>query len=319
VTRSLRLGGAALAVGLLLPAPSAMAAGEGTSGTANYSCNLTAGGNAPVTVTLALGNAPDSVKPGQTLQLSGSVTFGFTAQTSIQTQLLLASKIGVASADFGISAETAGHTDRISARSVEAPEVPAVKPLKPFSVTAKVVLPAYKVPASAKGDVVLSLPSAATQPNTVAKSPAKVAFTAVLSQTGLIHKRSMACVLSNTDTAPLITRIPVTADASSSLGGAGGSVPGGPALSAPSQDALPPADASPRASSTEAQTRPVFEAIPPSTRHSGVFLPAWSLVVVGLMLPIGAVLYTVSLRHRLRLMQLAAGGATLDPDTRRRS
>jgi uncharacterized protein DUF6801 len=315
VIRPLCLGGAALVAALVMSPPPSMAADEGPSGTANYSCNLTAAGATPVTVTVALGDVPAAVKPGQTLQLSGSVTFGFTAQTAIQTQLLLASKIGVTSADFALAARTAGHTDHIAARSVTAPQAPAGKPLKPFTVTAKVVLPAYKVPAAATGDVVLSLPSTAALPNTAAKSPAKVAFTAVLSETGLIHERQLACVLGNADTAPLITRIPVVADAPGTpLSGPG---PTAPALSAPAPDALPPAGASPQSSTpTAAQTRPVFEAIPPSTRHSGVFIPAWSIVVVGLMLPIGAVLYAASLRHRLRLMQLAAGGATSDPDTR---
>jgi hypothetical protein len=317
IVRSLRVAGAGLVAAVVLTAQPATAAEAGVSGTANYACNLTAGGNTPVTVTLALDDVPATVKPGQTLQLSGSVTFGFTAQTAIASQLMLASKIGVTSADFAMAAKTAGHTDLIAARSVEAPQAAAGKPLKPFTVTAKAVLPAYKVPANASGDLVLSLPSTATLPNTAAKAPAKVAFTAVLSQTGLIHERQLACVLSNADTTPLITRIPVAADAPAARVHA--PALDVPALSAPVLGAPPPGTVSPQASVTEPQTRPVFEAIPPSTRHSGVFIPAWSIVVVGLMLPIGAVLYAASLRHRLRLMQLAAGGADRDPDPRSRS
>jgi hypothetical protein len=116
----------------------------------------------------------------------------------------------------------------------------------------------------------------------------------------------------------LITRIPVASDVPAARPDA--PTLDAPPLSAPIQDAAPPpGEVSPQASATAAQTRPVFEAIPRSTRHSGVFIPAWSIVVVGLMLPIGAVLYAASLRHRLRLMQLAAGRVAPDRDTRSRS
>lgn len=316
MSRSLRQIAAALLTALVLPVPAATAAEPGPSGTANYSCNLTAGGAATVTVTLALDGAPSSVEPGQTLNLSGTVTFGFTAQTAIANQLLLASKVGVASAEFAIAAKTAGHTDLIAARSVEGPEEPAGQLLKPFAVTARVALPAYVVPASATGDLSLALPSTAMLPNPVAKAPAKVAFTAVLSQNGLLHERSMACVLSNADTAPLITRIPVAARAPAAPS-TGTLAPGGSALAAPAQDPLPPpVSASQATAPTEARTHPVFEAIPPSTRHSGVFIPAWSIVLVGLVLPFGAIAYAASLRHRLRLLRMAAEATISDPDTR---
>lgn len=315
VSRSLRLVGAALVAVLVLPAPTASAAEAGPSGSANYTCNMTGGGPAAVTVTMTLDSVPESVAPGQTVGLSGSLTFGFTAQTAIGTQVLLARKVGVASAHFVLGAVSGGHTDTIAARSVEAPQASVGNPLKPFSVTAKVALPAYKVPANATGEVALSLPSTANLPNTVAKAPAKVAFTAVLSQNGLLHQRTMACALSKAGAAPLITRIPiVTKTDIAPLGGPAL----GPGPSAPLPADLPaPASDLPQAAPTSAKTRPVFDAIPPATRHSGVFIPAWSIVVVGLMLPIGALLYAASLRHRLRLMQLAAGGAAADPNRAR--
>jgi hypothetical protein len=158
--------------------------------------------------------------------------------------------------------------------------------------------------------VSLSLPAKAKLDNEVAKAPAKVAFTAVLTGTGLLHERSLACALGDSDTTPLITRIPVDAPADTSAASPTGlaSAPAALGLSAPaSAPALGSAPASAQApSATQAQTRPVFQAIPPTTRHSGVFIPAWSIVLLVLTFPLGALAYALSLRHRLRVMQLAA-------------
>lgn len=298
--------GATLAAALMLPVSSALAAEDGSSGSANYVCSLTAGGSTDVSVTMSLDNAPTSVTPGQTLRLAGTLTFGFTAQTALGTQLLLASKVGVSSAAFALDAASAHQTDAIEAMAVQGKQTAIGKP---FALSAKVMLPDYTVPSNAGGDVVFSLPSAARLPNSVAKSPANVAFTAVLNENGLVSQRGMACALSGTTT-PLIARIPVVVPA----GASGAKLPTGlspgsglPALSVPASTAgLGAPAASAQASPTEAKTRPVFEAIPPSTRHDGVFIPAWSIVLLAVMFPLGAITYALSLQHRLRMMQLAA-------------
>jgi hypothetical protein len=316
VRRLLCLTGAALTAALLLSAP-ATAAEAGPTGSANYVCNLTAGGSAKVSVTMSLDNVPASVTPGQTLRLGGTLTFGFTTQTALATHLLLANKVGVSSAEFALDVVTAGKSQTIRAVAVQGQQTAIGKP---FELAAKVVLPDYTVPAKAAGEVVLSLPSKATLPNTVAKTPATVAFTTVLSENGLVGQRTLACAVSGTDTAPLITRIPVEAPTPATSAPSSAPALGAPALSAPiSAAGLGPASASAPATSAAPQTRPVFDAIPPSTRHSGVFIPAWSLAVLALLVPVGALTYALSLRRRLHLMQLAAGTEGSRVPIRRRS
>jgi hypothetical protein len=49
--------------------------------------------------------------------------------------------------------------------------------------------------------------------------------------------------------------------------------------------------------------RPAYSAIPPSTRDSGVFVPAWLLALGGLCLPLLAVAYAVATHRRLRVVR----------------
>lgn len=303
--RPLWLAGSALSSALLVSAAPTMAGAAGPTGSANYLCDLTTIGPTPVSVTMSLDDVPASVLPGQTLRLGGTLTLGFTTQAALVTQLLLANHVGVSSANFALDAATADKTQAIRAVAVQGQQTAIVNP---FTLTAKVVLPDYTVPAKAGGEVAISLPSKATLPNAVAQSPTNVAFTAVLSQDGLVGQRTLACAVSGTDTEPLITRIPV--DVPAPAPSAPGPAPslGDPGLSVPASGAgLAPATASTPTPSANPQTRPVFDAIPPSTRHSGVFIPAWSLAVLALLAPVGALIYALSLRRRLRLMQLAAG------------
>lgn len=162
-----------------------------------------------------------------------------------------------------------------------------------------------------------AMPSRNAEPNSVGFTPANVAFTVTISQDNLLAPtREVACWLPDDTAAPTIARVPIAVAVAEVPTGADGLLggddllAGAPGATAPtgglgglSDIGLDPAAAETdlAASAPQSSVRQLLSSIPPHTRVAGILLPTWLLLLVGSLIPLGAVAYAVSLRRRLAL------------------
>ncbi|GAB4009909.1 hypothetical protein [Nocardioides ultimimeridianus] len=332
---ALLLGTCSLAVAVSgVVAGSAHATGTPTpaaGGSASYQCkdrNDTQA--APTPVTFSLISPPASVRPGDTLALSGNLGITLAETDRQESQLLLANNASIAATDFDLVVTFAGRTVDLKPTSVIS--TPA-RITSPFTLTADVSYPDLDIPASATGAVTVTMPSAEDAAATLVGAPAKVTFTSQVKQDSpLMPTRDYACWTDDLGSHATIARVPLTTSSGSGTSASSGPVSdtdppasgGMPAPAAqPAGTSQPdvagsaPLDPSPAPDIASAapgdapspvsspgditQTSELASApIPSPTVSHQTFVPGWILALFIAVFPAAAVAYAVVQRRRLK-------------------
>lgn len=280
----------------------------------DFKC-VVGGATADTGVTLSL-DVPGSAKPGDTLNLAGTLQLSFPDEVKVASQLVLATKAGISSTTFSLTAVVGGKHYKIKPSEVTLVEQ---KFSSPFLVSADIKFAEFTVPSSAQGNVILQMPSEPDALNPVGPEPERVAFGAVIAQDSMIVKtRDVDCWVPDGEVLEPVARIPVSSSGKAASGAVGEtpvstSTPLVPADggSLPGIGELPaslPVDAGDAAAGTPVNapvvTAPVSASIPPATARSGTFIANWALIVMVAFLP--AVLLGYAVRQRLLLSALVA-------------
>lgn len=300
-------------------------------GSATYDCQGDRGVNAARTpVKFALISPPRSVRPGDTVSLSGTLQITLSDADAQQSKLELATNANVVATDFALVVTAGDKTITAEPRAVTT----APEPIKdPWTMSADVAYSDITIPASATGRVSIRMPRGKTVQTAVAGTPEKVTFNAEVAQDSPVSgARNFACWAGKFDDA-IIAQIPVaprtgaSSDPTESPGptddqvpdtGITGSAPpsagSGPAAlpdvpSAPAEAAAPSgAEASATGGTGDAAaaageaTALADAPIPPETATSRTFIPGWILVVSIAIFPITAVAVAVLQRRRVKTL-----------------
>lgn len=308
-------GAAGLACAWVMPAGVATAA-EPVVPEMTYSCIADASLAAANTkVTFAALGLPEKVSAGETLSLQGtlgiSVPDGYTLLSKIQG----AKQINVESSTFNLQVAVDGKSSSLTAdEAVGSP----VKFASPTTVTAGVTFPSLTIPADADGELVISLPTEANVKHSVTNAPAKVAFTTVLNQDSLLApERQLDCSAPKDAARVVVAKIQITPapSATPSATPTPTATPM-PEVAVPEQPQVPlpldpggvtapplaeaPVTQEPVLTNAAPQLEPTNAPIPPRTTGRGTFIPAWSLVMSGALVPAGLVLFAANQRKQLR-------------------
>ncbi len=294
-----------------------------------YTCVITGGGAQEAHLELSLDQIPDSVAPGASVDLAGSLAITFPDLAAVQSQLMLASKVSLSATSLGIEVRSGDTGSRVIAPSSFKGAETGFN--RPFTLTASFTLAGVVVPTDAS-EIVLRLPNEQNVPNTAGTSPQNVALTLELAQDGLQTQRSAGCWTA--DGKPVVlARVPVRASASdggtpapgtpsasatASATASAAAVPGLPVAPPPAaggpvapppvaaEAAAPPAAGPAAGVAPTAATTPVFYAPVPEPTRSEIFLPSWLLILGALAALTAAVLYGLLLRRRAQLAAPAA-------------
>lgn len=305
------------ATALAFPTP----ASADTKSKRDFECQVEGAASAATGVTLTL-DTPESVKAGDSLALSGTLQLSFPDQVAVHSRLVLATKAGLDSTTFSLTALIEGKNYDIRPSEVIAVEE---KIGSPFVVTAKVKFAPFDVPSGASGDLTLGMSSEDDVLNPVGKTPERVAFDAVIIQDSTIIKtRKVACYNPDNEAYEPIARLPVAGgvdnaggddtppatDGGTALPPATGS-PLGPILAEP-----PPLTAVPDirtgtdvGAEAAPELTPTSAAIPPETVHEGTFIAYWALLIMIAFLPAVLIGYVIRQRRLLYLATLDTAGA----------
>lgn len=306
-------------------------------GSASYQCKDRNDAQAAATpVTFSLISPPSSIRPGDTLALSGNLGITLSAADRQQSQLLLANNASIAATDFDLVVALAGRTVDLKPTSVIS--TPA-KITSPFTLTADVSYPDLDIPASATGSVTVTMPSAEDTAATVIGAPTKVTFTSEVQQDSpLMRTRDYACWTDDLGTHATVARLPLTssgAGKSSTSGSVSSTDPSVPPAADPSVPAAQPAGTLPPVAGGSAPldpgpvpdippavpadipspvsasdgTTPTTELasapIPSATVSHKTFIPGWILALFIAVFPCAAVGYAVVQRRRMRAITSA--------------
>lgn len=312
----LSAGGVAAVLGILALMPMAPAsAAAAPSGQMTYSCvsdTSVVSSDTPVTFTMS--GLPSKVTAGTAVTLGGTLAISLPGPVTLAPQLGGGKSMGVQSSTFGIQLDVGGKS------SVLVNDVSVGSPVAIASTTtvkATVSFPPLAIPKTAYGDLVISMPTSADTAHQVASAPAKVVFGAVLNQDSLLaSEQKLDCSAPSNGQEVVIARIPIApapaaaSPAQSNSTGSTNAAPPAPsgvvssppllAVPAPSSSAVPSAAAAPpSASATPGETALANAAVPPQTVGRGTFIPAWSLVLSGALIPAAFVFYAASQRRKL--------------------
>lgn len=319
------------------PTHSASAAERAAADPAEVSYSCAADGQfvgAATGVTLKLDNLPTQVTAGETLFLQGVLRLDLPAETTLTSQLQLATDLGIETSDFSLAIKDGDRVRRLTATD-------AVGPRQAIGsetvLEASIVFPALKVPARASGSLLLRMPTTAATRSKVIGAPDKVVFGTQLSQNSLLAPfRNLDCWMPASGSPTVVARIdiaqvnepspavdgsptpsPATAvegDVDGALSGPSQTPP--PTLGAPLPVPAPGSEPSlvgtgePNGVASVAAPAPALVSvqIPPQTVGEGTFVPTWSLALIIAVLPATTVLYAI--RQRRRLLQLVATTTT---------
>lgn len=301
-------------------------------GSATYNCQGERSSKAsPTPVEFALIGPPSSVRPGDTLSLSGTLDITLSDANARQSKLELATKANVIATDFRVMVTVAGKSSELKPSVVTS----SPEPIKnPWTMSADVAFPDITIPASATGRITLRMPLAKTAPTTVVGTPEEVTFNAEVAQDSpLLGSRKFACWADELGDDATIARIPVatttgpspdptespastdeqapdtgaTGAAPPSAGGAPAPLPDVPSI--PVEAPAPPAADTTATAAADAATAPASDAtalvnaeIPPETASSETFIPGWILVLFIAIFPVAAVAVAVLQRRRLQAL-----------------
>jgi len=275
-----------------------------------------------VTLTLRLADAPDSVKAGDVLFLSGRLTATFPDTIRTTSQVMLASQAAFGVSELSLGTKLGGTPGTVTPVLAADDAAPIEQP---FVLGAGVTTPAINVPTDARGPVEIYLPFAEDD---------KPAFTTTIIQNSVLQPRRSVSCANETDGKPVrAARIPIKGstvptepvageaagqDEGAAAGGAGvvsspsgasASLGGGLVAEPPPVAELPAVPEPVRAEIMEVDTvtngnapAPVAlqeAAIPAATAPGGTFVPLWTLAIMGLSLPAAAI--ALALRQRALL------------------
>ncbi len=214
--RTLASFGSALAasVALAILPGGAQAAGTTTlSAQTAYNCQLFTSPpppdmyNASVTASIQL-SAPSSVYPGETINLSGTLTLQF--PESIREVAIVGgfNTVQGVSTTINVGVDAAGTSTDVFADEWQTPPTAVGNPLQ---VSGVLTIPPLTVPKNATGTYELQMPENGATANTVESTPAKVAFTAVATASGPggTSPIKVACYLPGSS--PELGQIPIVA------------------------------------------------------------------------------------------------------------
>lgn len=188
-----------------------------------------------VTIRMSL-NAPESVAPGESVSLRGSMTMQFPEEAYQEGKTYGVTEVDGYSDTLSVGTTVNGKTTDAGANRWQTAPYPWKNPVV---ITAPISIKSFNVPAGASGSLVIKLPrNERAAPNTASRNPKTVAFNAVANNktsAGNISE-NLGCYLSGT--APTtIGSIPIRTSGSS----------GGTADSGRAADPAAPADTAPGA------------------------------------------------------------------------
>ncbi|GGO86193.1 hypothetical protein GCM10011584_07950 [Nocardioides phosphati] len=205
--------------------PSVGATQGGATGQGAYICQSRPKGlpveSYDVTLRMSL-NAPTSVRPGQTVSLSGTASMQFPEKAYQDGKAVGETEADGYSSTLSVATTANGRTTDVAANRWQTAPFPWTDPVV---ITAPITFQPFTVPANASGSVTITLPrNERRAPNTATSSPATVAFNGVANNKTALGNVSenLGCYLQGT--APIvIARIPVTATATAPAAGTGAS------------------------------------------------------------------------------------------------
>lgn len=312
-------------VSLGLMPMSTASASSAPSGQLTYSCVTdTSVISSDTPVTFTMDSLPSKVTAGTSVTLGGTLAVSLPSADTLAPQLGGGKSMGVQSSSFGIQLGLAGKQSvLVNSVSVGSP-VPIASPTV---VRASVTFPALAIPKNAYGELVISMPTAADVAHQVASAPAKVVFGAVLNQDSLLaSEQKLDCSAPGNGQEVVIARIPIAPAPPNTPTGAGSGstgspapipAPAGPAASVASPLSIAAPSSTPVTRAPVAATAPTASAasvatlanapIPPQTVGKGTFIPAWSLVLSGALIPAAFILYAANQRKKLQRLITSQG------------
>lgn len=314
--------GAASVIGI---AP-AHAATKSLTAQSTYTCQSHAPGQGDATdkVTLRMQlNVPQSVTPGQSINLGGILTMQFNQRLYESSKDYGIKSVEGYSTTLSTTSLVNGKRTVIRANRFQTSPAPVTDPIV---VSAPITFPPYTVPAEAKGDITLGLPANGTTPNPVSSTPPTVAFTVYANADSPIGpiKVIFACRILGAQPG-VLGKIPVTSKtaptkpvtpAEPQQQASSGIVTGPSASPSPTARAasptIAPAPGAPTQSAVAAvqgTLQPAGSAFTqPNDDRSGVYVPTGLLVFGGAAICMLALVYAAITNARLRMIKRSMDG-----------